>query len=178
MNGTASARRTIFANSPETRRKVKCEKPAADVAGLFDGHRRPVDEKVVVNAISLDCNFPRMYASHACTRRPRAREGSLPPPSSSHERSIRENPSRFPRGTDVTRATADARRRRRRRRRHERFDVRPALVETRGAHRRPTERRDDDARDDATANGYPKIMSRRSTARKTEPTRAYREPND
>ena len=100
-----------------------------------------------------------------------------PPPSSSHERSIRENPSRFPRGTDVTRATADARRRRRRRR-HERFDVRPALVETRGARRRPSARRDDDARDDATANGYPKIMSRRSTARKTEPTRAHREPND
>ena len=125
---------------------------------------------------STNVRIARMYASPS-----RARRKFLdfyPPPSSSHERSIRENPSRFPRGTDVTRATADARRRRRRRRRHERFDVRPALVETRGAHRRPTERRDDDARDDATANGYPKIMSRRSTARKTEPTRAYREPND
>ena len=127
---------------------------------------------------STNVRIARMYASPS-----RARRKFLdfltfpPPPSSSHERSIRENPSRFPRGTDVTRATADARRRRRRRQ-HERFDVRPALVETRGAHCRPSARRDDDARDDATANGYPKIMSRRSTARKTEPTRAYREPND
>ena len=141
----------------EERCELKSEKPAADVAGLFDGHRRPVEEKVMVNTISLDCNFPnaRMYASPTASKEVlRFFLTFTPPPSSSHERSIRENPSRFPRGTDVTRATADARRRRRRRQ-HERFDVRPALVETRGAHCRPSARRDDDARDDATANGYP-----------------------